>query len=189
MADRWNLDPNHSLLGFSAKHMMFTTVRGRFDEFKGFAEIEGTDYKTAHGEVILKTASVDSGVADRDAHLKSPDFFDVEKDPEIKFVSTGVEKTGDSTYKITGDLTVKDVTRSLELDAEASQVIQDPWGNERVALAVSGKINRKDWGLSWNMALEAGGFLVSDLITLEVEATFVNKLPVEAGEPVAAAAQ
>src|ERR1700736_4701105 len=96
MADRWELDPNHTVFGFSAKHMMFTTVRGRFDGFEGWVDIEGEDYRTARGEVVIKTASVDSGVADRDAHLKSPDFFDVERYPEMRFVSTGVKRIDDS---------------------------------------------------------------------------------------------
>jgi polyisoprenoid-binding protein YceI len=183
LADRWDIDKNHSVIGFSAKHMMFTTVRGRFDDYDGFAEIEGQDYKLARGEVTIRTASVNSGVADRDGHLKSPDFFDAETYPEMRFVSTEVEKSGENLYRVTGDLTIKDVTRSITVEAEAGDLIKDPWGNERVALAISGKLNRKDWGLSWNMALEAGGFLVSDNINLEVEATFVHPLaaPVATG--------
>ncbi|MDP9326002.1 MAG: YceI family protein [Candidatus Dormibacteraeota bacterium] len=190
MPDRWIIDTNHSVIGFSAKHMMFTTVRGRFTDYEGLAEIEGEDYKTAHGELTAKTASVDTGVADRDAHLRSADFFDADNYPEMKFVSTNIEKTGDNLYRITGDLTIKDVTGPITVDAEAGPKINDPWGNERIALAVSGKLNRKDWGLNWNMALEAGGFLVSETVNLEVEATFVHPLavPTEADSKEAASA-
>ncbi|MFY9616416.1 MAG: YceI family protein [Candidatus Dormiibacterota bacterium] len=189
MPDRWTLDKNHSVIGFSAKHMMFTTVRGRFTDYDGFAEIDDEDYKTARGELTVRTTSVDTGVADRDAHLRSADFFDAENYPEMKFVSTSVEKTGDNLYRITGDLTIKDVTRPITVDAEAGQKVNDPWGNERIALAISGKLNRKDWGLNWNMALEAGGFLVSESISLEVEATFVHPLAVPAKADIEEAAQ
>jgi polyisoprenoid-binding protein YceI len=181
MADHWELDPNHTSFGFAARHMMVTTVRGHFGEFNGYVDIDGEDYTTARGEVVIRPESISSGVDDRDNHLRSADFFDVEKYPEMKFVSTGVAKTGDNTYRVKGDLTIKDVSRPVELEAEYGGRIEDPFGNDRVALTVSGKINRKDWGLNWNMAVEAGGVLVGDQIKLEVEATFLHPLPVAVG--------
>jgi polyisoprenoid-binding protein YceI len=176
MATRWELDTNHTRLGFSAKHLMVTTVRGGFGDFAGFIEIDGDDESTAKGEVVINTASVGSGVEDRDNHLRSADFFDVENYPQMKFVSTRVEKVGNDKYKVFGDLTIKDVTRPVELDAEIEGRINDPWGNERVGLSASTKINRKDWGLTWNMAIEAGGVVVSDQIKIEVEAALTAQL-------------
>jgi polyisoprenoid-binding protein YceI len=180
MPDRWEIDSNHSRFGFSARHMMVSKVRGGFDDFNGFIEIDGDDHTTAHGEFVIKAASVNSNVADRDAHLRSADFFGADRYPEIRFVSTGVEKLTDDNYKVTGDLTVKDVTRPISVDVSVDGRILDAWGNNRVGLTATTKINRKDWGLTWNMALEAGGVVVSDHINLEIEAAFLQKVPVTA---------
>ena len=180
MTTRWEIDPKHTRLGFSAKHLMVTTVRGGFGDFAGFIEVDDDDHSTARGEVVINTASVDSGVEDRDNHLRSADFFDVENYPQMKFASTRVEPAGGDNYKIYGDLTIKDVSRPVVLDASVDGRIIDPWGNERIGLTASTKISRKDWGLTWNMAVEAGGVLVSDEVKLEVEAALVTEAQVAA---------
>jgi len=180
MAPTYTLDRNHTRLEFSAKHMMVTTVRGSFEDFAGTVEVEGDDPTTARATVTVKTASLWTGVEMRDNHLRSDDFFGVEKYPEMTFQSTAVEKTGDDTYKVTGELTIRDVTRPITLDVEIEGQIIDPWGNERVGLAARGRLNRKDWGLNWNQAIEAGGVVVSDHINIAVEAALVRKVEVAA---------
>lgn len=180
MAERWELDPNHSRFGFSARHMVVSKVRGGFDDVAGTVEIDGDDHTTAHGEIVIKAASVNSNVPDRDTHLRSADFFEADKYPNIRFVSTGIEKIDDKNYKVRGDLTIKDITRRVSLDVSVDGRIVDVWGNNRVGLSATTKVNRKDWGLTWNMAIEAGGVLVSDEIKLEIEAAFLQKVAVAA---------
>ena len=180
MTQTYSIDRNHTRLEFSAKHMMVTTVRGSFEDFTGAVEVDGDDPTSARAQAVVKTASIWTGVEMRDNHLRSDDFFGVEKYPEMTFQSTAVEKTGENTFKVTGDLTIRDVTRPITLDVEVEGQIIDPYGNERVGLSARGRLNRKDWGLNWNQAIEAGGVVVSDHINIAVEAAIVRKAEVAA---------
>jgi polyisoprenoid-binding protein YceI len=170
---KWNIDVTHSQVEFAVKHMMISTVRGRFASITGTGETSATG---ALSSVSLEAdvKSIDTNQAQRDEHLRSADFFDVATFPKLSFVSTQIEQTG-SDITITGNLTIKDVTKPVTLKGEFSAPITDPWGNARAALGVTGKINRKDFGLTWNMALETGGLVVSEDVKLaiEVEATAV----------------
>lgn len=173
---KYEIDSAHTRIEFDAKHMVFTTVRGAFTEFEGSLEADGDDYSTLRGEIVLQAASVNTGDPKRDDHLRSADFFDVEKFATIKFVPTSVVTKDATNHVVTGDLTIKDVTRPIELKVEILGVINDPWGNTRTALNLQSTINRKDWGLEWNMVLDAGNVLVSDKININVEAAVLRKL-------------
>ena len=179
----WVLDPHHRSVSFSAKHMGVSTVRGRFLKVDGEIDLDDPDDPTTgQGTVVIETASVDTGNEGRDKHLSGPDFFDVERYPEIRFEVKGVEKTGDDRYKVEGDLTIRGVTKRVELDYEHSGSVTDPYGNTRVGGALTGTIKRSDWGLSWNAPLGGGGLLVSDKIKLEIDGELTQtKEAVEAG--------
>lgn len=164
----WQIDPTHSEVGFRTKHMVFATVKGTFHEFEGDFEIDENDLAKSSGVIRIKAASIDTNAGQRDAHLRSADFFDVENAPEIVFESNGIERHGED-VTIKGNLTIRDVTRPVAFKGEIGGPIRDPWGNEKVALSAETQINRKDWGLNWNQALEAGGLLVSDRVTLHVD--------------------
>ncbi len=166
---KWAADPTHSEIQFKVKHLMITTVTGYFREFSASAETEGQDFSTAKIEFEAKTASVDTNQADRDNHLRSGDFFESDKFPVLKFKSSKMEKVDDENYKLVGDLTIKDVTKPVTLNVEFGGVMKDPWGNNKVGFSLSGKINRKDWNLNWNAALETGGVLVSDEVRIFCE--------------------
>jgi polyisoprenoid-binding protein YceI len=166
-------DPAHTRLGFAVKHMMVTTVRGHFDEYDGEATIEGDDHTTAVITGTIKAASVNTGVGQRDDHLRSDDFFGADAYPEIKFVSTSIEPLGDERFRVRGDLTIRDVTKPIELEAELTGPITDPYGNERVGVSAHGKIKRLEWGLKYNPALEAGGFVVGDEVRIEIEGAMI----------------
>ena len=168
IAGEYTLDPAHSRLGFSTRHAMVTTVRGQFTDFSGTAHVDTSTPANSNVSVAIKSASVDTGVADRNGHLQGADFFDVEQFPEITFKSTSVELDGDD-WNITGDLTIKDVTKSLTIPFESLGSSRDPFGNLRVGFEGRTTISRKDWGLTWNAALETGGVLVSDKIKLEFD--------------------
>ena len=163
------VDPTHSRVGLVARHAMVTKVRGSFNDFEGSGRLDGSDPTRSSLRLTINTASVDTRNDDRDAHLRSADFFDVETYPTIAFTSTKIEAVGDATFRVTGDLTIKDVTKPAEFDVELTGTAVDPWGNTRLGLEATAVVNRKDWGLTWNTALEAGGVLVGDKITLEVE--------------------
>lgn len=180
----WSIDPAHSSVGFTARHLGLSKVRGLFTEFSGEVEGEPSDLTTASGRLEVDMASVDTGSPDRDAHLKSADFFDVEKYPKMTFVSRSVTRNGDD-YKVVGDLTVKDVTREVTLDLEHGGEITDPFGNRKVGGTLTGTINRSDWGLTWNVPLDSGGWLVSEKIALEIDLQVVESK--EAAEKEAAA--
>ena len=181
MPDKYTIDPSHSRIEFSAKHLMVSTVRGHFTEYAGEVQLaDDADPTTAQGRFTFQAASLDSGNADRDAHLRSDDFLGADRYPELTFETSRVEKTGDSTYKVTGDLTIRETTRPVTLEVEVEGEVVDPWGNQRVGITARGKINRKDWGLNWNMALEAGGVLVSDNVNLSAEVALVRKAAVAA---------
>lgn len=165
----WVIDPTHSKVSFKVKHLMISNVLGSFREFEGTATTEGDDFPTAQISFSLNVSSIDTEVADRDAHLKSADFFDAEKFPKIIFSGYGMKDLGDDIYELTGDLTIKDVTKPVKLQAEFGGIGTDPWGNVKAGFSVSGKINRKDWGMTWNAALEAGGVLVGEEIKLSAD--------------------
>jgi polyisoprenoid-binding protein YceI len=173
----YTLDVSHTRLGFSARHAMVTTVRGQFQDYTGHAHIDTANPAASKVEVTIQAGSIDTGNADRNGHLVSPDFFDVENNPEIRFVSTEVERTADSgetTWVITGDLTIKGVTKPVTIEFEQTGSARDPFGNLRVGFEGSTTINRRDWGLTWNAALETGGVLVSEKIKLEFDVSAIR---------------
>ena len=164
---KWNLDTAHSAAEFAVKHLMISTVKGRFNTFTGSGET-GPDGVIKNAELAIDAASINTNVDARDNHLRSADFFDVEKFPKITFKSTKIDHKG-TDITITGDLTIHGVTKPVTLKGEFTPPVTDPWGNSRSALAVSTKINRKDWGLHYNQALEAGGWVVGDEVKINVE--------------------
>jgi polyisoprenoid-binding protein YceI len=169
----WNIDPVHSVAEFKVKHMMITNVKGRFKDVKGTLAFDPADVTKSKITAEINAASIDTHDADRDTHLKSADFLDVEKFPTLTFTSTRITKAGAGELKVDGDLTIHGVTRPVVFEVEGpSEPGKDPWGNTRIGWSATTKINRKDYGLTWNAALEAGGFLVGDqvTITLDVEA-------------------
>src|SRR5262245_23381319 len=165
----WKLDPNHTVVGAVARHLMVTKVRGRFKMFQGSIHV-GDTVGDSWAELEIDAASIDTGVEDRDNHLRSGDFLDVEHYPKITFRSTRVEQTGPHSLKVTGDLTIRDVTRPIELDVSYEGVGPDPWGGTRAGFTLTGRLEREDWGMTWNVALESGGLLVSKAVDLEIEA-------------------
>lgn len=169
----YTIDPTHTRLGFSTRHAMVTTVRGQFKEFAGTAHVDTATPGNSKVELTIQTASIDTGTADRDAHLRSGDFFDAEANPEIKFVSTKVERDGED-WVITGDLTIKDVTKPITITFEPTGSARDPFGNLRIGFEGGTAINRKDWGLTWNAALETGGVLVSEKVKLEFDVSAIQ---------------
>jgi len=170
----YTIDPTHTRLGFSARHAMVTTVRGQFTDFAGTAHIDAANPAASRVELAIQTGSIDTGVADRDGHLRSADFFDADNNKEITFVSTKVEREDESTWLITGDLTMKGVSKPVTIEFESTGSARDPFGNLRVGFEGATTINRKDWGLSWNAALETGGVLVSEKIKLEFDVSAIQ---------------
>ncbi|MGB5945897.1 YceI family protein [Paenisporosarcina sp.] len=168
---KWNVDAAHSSIGFSVKHMMVSKVRGSFGDFGAEVEANETDLTAANIAFTIKVASINTGNEDRDNHLRSADFFDVEQYPEIKFVANNITKKDDD-YEIAGDITIKDVTKQIVFEAEYGGKGTNPWGQEVVAFSAETKLNREDFGLTWNQALETGGVLVGkDIkITIDLEA-------------------
>jgi polyisoprenoid-binding protein YceI len=170
----WNLDTVHSGINFTVRHMVVSKVRGRFAKFSGSVALDEDDLTRSVVEATIDASSIDTGTAQRDDHLRSADFFDAERFPQIRFRSTRIEKLGGDRYRLTGDLTIRDVTRPIALDAEYGGRGKDPWGNERVGFTARGSLDRKDFGLKWNQALETGGVLVSDHVEIEIEAQAVK---------------
>jgi len=171
----WTLDTTHSTVGFMVRHMVVAKVHGRFTRFEGKVVVNGDDLAQGSAEVKIDVSSIDTGVEQRDNHLRSPDFFDVAAFPKLIFRSTRVQDAGKGRYRVVGDLTIRDVTREVVLETELLGKVKDPWGNERLAFQASTSIDRKEFGLSWNQALEAGGLLVGERvdITLDVQAVAV----------------
>ena len=165
---KWTIDPTHSEVGFKVKHMMFTNVSGQFDTYDATITTEDFDFLTSKIEFSANIDSINTGNSDRDNHLKSADFFDAEKNPKLTFVSSSLVKKGDD-HELTGELTINGITKTAKLDTEVSGLLKDPWGNTKVGLNIFGKINRKDWGLNWNSAIETGGVLVSEEVKLNIE--------------------
>ena len=180
----WQLDPAHSSVQFAVKHMMFTTVRGRFKDVKGTIEVDEQNPDRSSVNVEISATSIDTGVADRDTHLRSADFLDVEHYPTITFRSKRVEgalaKEGDE-FRVIGDLTIHGTAKEVTLDCTFEGRGKDPWGGERAGARATTRIDRRDWGLEWNQALEAGGILVGHELRIEIEAQAVKAVPVPAG--------
>ena len=175
LSGKYTLDPAHSRLGFVARHAMVTKVRGAFNDVDGSGYFDADDPAGSHIELTIKAHSIDTRNADRDNHLRSNDFFDMDNHPEITFRSTAVEKVDDDTFRVTGDLTIKGVTKAITYDLELSGPATDPFGNTRIGLEGQATVNRKDWGVSWNAPLEAGGILVSEKVTLEFEISAIKQ--------------
>jgi polyisoprenoid-binding protein YceI len=171
---RYTLDPAHSRIGFVARHAMVTKVRGSFTDVQGSGFFDADDPRRSHLEVSIRAESIDTGHPDRDAHLRGNDFVDMENHPEIRFASTSVEPAGEDRYQVTGDLTIKGVTKPVTVDFEYTGSVVDPFGNQRLGLEGSVTVNRKDWGVNWNAALEAGGVLVSEKVVLEFDVSAVK---------------
>src|SRR4051794_27879084 len=169
----WKLDPSHTLVEFSAKHLMITTVKGRFTDVEGLIHADEKDPTKSSVEATLKAASIDTRTDQRDNHLRSGDFLDVEKFPEITFRSTRIEGSRKE-FKLTGDLTIRGVTKPVTLDVTFEGQTKDPWGGERVGFSASGKIDRRDFGLTWNVMLEAGGLTVGNDIKINIEVEAVK---------------
>ena len=169
----WTIDPSHSRLGFVARHAMVTKVRGQFDEYAGTLVVDAANPSASTANVTVQLASVNTASPDRDAHLRSADFFDVENNKEMTFASTGVKQDGDE-FTMLGDLTIKGVTRPVELELEPTGVATDPFGNVRAGFEGETEISRKDFGLTWNVALEAGGVLVSDKIKIQLDVSAIK---------------
>jgi len=169
---KWILDPSHSELTFKVKHLMIANVKGEFRKFA--AEINGEDFMKSGISVTIDASSLFTNDDNRDTHLKSADFFEVENHKEILFRSKSFKKTDDENYRLTGQLTMKGITKEVVLDVEFGGINKDPWGNEKAAFSLNGKINRRDWGLNWNAALETGGVLVSEEVRISGDIEFVK---------------
>jgi polyisoprenoid-binding protein YceI len=173
---KWVIDPVHSEIAFVVKHLMITNVKGGFNEYDASIYTSGDDFMTSEIDFWMNPASVSTGDPKRDEHLKSADFFDVEKFKQISFVGNTYEKVdNDGSYILYGDLTIKGIKKQIKLDVEFGGVVKDPWGNEKAGFSINGKINRKDWGLNWNAALEAGGMLVSEDVRISCEIQLVKQ--------------
>jgi polyisoprenoid-binding protein YceI len=169
------VDVAHTRIGVRARHAMVTTVRGAFTEFAGTAHLDTVDPAASSVTLRIATASIDTGTPDRDTHLRSPDFLDVERYPEMVFTSTGVEQVDDEVYRVTGDLTIKDVTRPVSVDFTLTGSARDPFGNTRVGFEGALAIKRSDWDLTWNTVLDTGGVLVSDRVQVEFDVSAIKQ--------------
>ena len=166
---KWAIDPTHSEIQFKVKHLMISTVTGQFNKFGGTVETEGDDFATAKAHFTADINSISTNNEQRDAHLRSGDFFDAENHPQLIFEGDKLEKTGDENYKVSGTLTMRGISKKITLDAEFGGITQDPWGNTRAGFSLGGKINRKDFGLTWSAVTEAGSVVVSDEIKIHCE--------------------
>lgn len=188
---RWEIDPSHSTIEFATKHMMFTTVRGRFKEFQGTLYLDEDAPDRSRAEAAIQVASLDTGDANRDGHLRSPDFFDADNHPEITFRSkdvAGANVEEGTRFRVTGDLSIAGSTEEIVLDVLYQGRGEDPWGGQRVGFSATSEIDRREWGLRWNQALETGGVLVANKVRLEVEIQAVLQQE-EAGEAQEASAE
>jgi len=176
----WNIDAAHSGINFSVRHMVVSKVRGRFAKYTGAVHLDEGDLTKSTVETTIEASSIDTGAPQRDAHLQSPDFFDAEKFPQLRFRSKRIEKVDDAHYRVIGDLTIRDVTREVSLDVEYGGRAKDPWGNERIGFIAKTAFDRKDFGLGWNQVLEAGGVLVGDRVDIELEVQAVKAAGVQA---------
>jgi len=171
----WKLDPVHSVAEFKVKHLMIANVKGQFTGVSGALSLDDADLTLSHVEATIDAASINTREPQRDTHLKSPDFFDVEKYPTLFFKSTHVSRNADGELQVAGNLTIHGVTRNVTFEVEGpTPTVKDPWGNTRVGLSATTKINRKDFGLTWNAALETGGIMVGEEVTITLEVEFVK---------------
>ncbi len=170
----YSIDATHSEIGFTVRHMMFAKVRGQFKDWTSTLTFDSADPSKSNVRVEIDIASVDTREGKRDAHLRSADFFDAEKFPKMTFVSKRVTGAGTGKFELTGDLTIRGVTREMKLDVVQTGGGKDPWGNARIGFNVRGELSRSEWGLTWNQALEAGGVLVSDKVELDIEVQVVE---------------
>jgi len=171
----WNIDPVHSVAEFKVKHMMISNVKGQFTGVKGSLALDESEVTKSHVEASIDAASITTREAQRDAHLKSADFFDVEQFPTLSFKSTQIKRAGEGELAVAGDLTIRGITRNVVLTVEGpTPQAKDPWGNTRLGLSATTKINRKDFGLNWNAALETGGILVGDEVTITLDVQFIK---------------
>lgn len=169
----WKVDKIHSKMGFAARHMVIAEVEGQFKEFDIKVD-SGEDFTDSNIEVTIKTASIDTGNSERDNHLRSPDFFDTENHPEIKFISTSFKKITDEAYRVKGDLTIRGISKPVELDVTYGGKVKDPWGNERAGFQVEGKLDRFDYELRWNAFMETGGAVVGKIIRLNCHVELIK---------------
>lgn len=174
--ERWQIDSSHSGIQFTVRHLVIAKVRGQFGRWTGTLEVPDRDFARASVEVVIDASSIDTGVADRDAHLRSADFFDVEHYPEITFTSASVTETADDRLRVAGALTIKGVTRDVALDVDILGLAKDPWGNERAAFSATTSIDRREFGLTWNQVLETGGVMVGDRIDIAIEIEAVRQV-------------
>jgi polyisoprenoid-binding protein YceI len=165
----WNIDVAHTGINFSVRHMVISKVRGRFAKYTAALRIDEQDVTRSSIEARIDAGSVETGITDRDTHLRSADFLDADKFPELRFRSTRIEKVDDEHYRLIGELTIRDVTREVTLDVEYGGRAKDPWGNERIGFVAKTSLNRKDYGLRWNQLLEAGGAMVGDRVDIDIE--------------------
>jgi polyisoprenoid-binding protein YceI len=172
---KWTLDPTHSVLGFKIKHLMITNVSGSFKDFQTEVQTQGHDFSTAQINVTADMSSITTNNEQRDAHLLTSDFFEVEKHPQLSFKSTRIEKIDDDTLALHGDLTLKGITKSVRLNVEVNGVAKDPWGGERAGFVVSGKIKRSEWGVTFNAALETGGVMLGEDVTITGEIQLIKQ--------------
>jgi polyisoprenoid-binding protein YceI len=175
----WQIDSSHSHINFTARHMMISKVRGSFENFSGTVNFDEENPAKTTVNVEVDLTSINTRDDQRDGHLKSPDFFDVEKYPTMKFVSTRVEQIDENNGRLYGQLTIKDITKEVVLDVEYAGIAKSPWGTESAGFSASGSLNRKEWGLNWNQALETGGVLVGDKINIEIELELVKQAQAE----------
>ena len=174
--DRWEIDSSHSSVHFSVRHLVIAKVRGSFTRWSGTVQVPEGDFSKATVAVTIDASSIDTGVADRDAHLKSADFFDVAQHPELHFVGKRVEPRSGGNIDVVGDLTIKGITREVILRVEQHGQAKDPWGNLRTAFSAKTSIDRKDFGLTWNQVLETGGVMVGDRVEIEAEIQAVKQV-------------
>lgn len=174
---QWSIDPVHSEIAFQVKHLMISNVKGIFREFGVTVQSDGNDFNGASIDFWMNPASVDTGEKKRDDHLKSPDFFDVDKYRKITFTSDSFEKSGDNNhFNLVGKLTIRGISKQIKLDVEFGGIMKDPYGNEKAGFTITGLVNRKDWGLDWNTVLEMGGVLVGDDVKISCEVELVKHL-------------
>lgn len=172
---KWALDPSHSELSFKVKHLMISNVKGEFQKFNASIEAVGTDFNHARVHATMDASAIFTNDENRDKHLRGADFFDAEQHPHLEFNGTRMEHVSGNDYTLTGDLTIKGITKPVTLAVELGGINTDPWGHEKAAFALSGRIDRKDWGLTWNAALETGGVLVSDEVRISAEVQFTKQ--------------
>ncbi|MEO8085975.1 MAG: YceI family protein [Bacteroidota bacterium] len=173
---KWGIDASHSEVGFKVKHLMITNVHGVFREFDASIYTTAEDFMTVEIDFWLNPASIETGDARRDEHIKGADFFDIEKYKQITFIGNTYEKTGkEGTFKLFGDLTMKGISKQIKLDVEFGGVMTDPWGNQKAGFTINGKLNRKDWGLEWNTALESGSVMVGEEISINCEIQLIKQ--------------